>query len=171
MKIENNTVVSVTYQLFAGAENAEKSFVETADKDHPFTFLFGNGGIIEGFETALTGLSKGDTFEFDITIDKAYGPIDPEAVVKLPIDIFRQDGKIDHEMLSPGNVLPMNDDEGNRLSGKIVDMSETEVTMDFNHPMAGQELRFSGEVLAVRAATQEEIDHGHVHDGTHHHTH
>jgi FKBP-type peptidyl-prolyl cis-trans isomerase SlyD len=170
MKVENNTVVSVTYTLFAGKANEEKSFIETADNENPLTFLYGVGGLIETFENNLKDLSKGDKFDFDIPAEKAYGTVDEEAVVNLPRDIFMQDGVVEKDLLTLGNVIPMTDDQGNRLNGKVVKLNDSEVTMDFNHPLAGHDLHFQGEVIEVRKATDEEIAHGHVHhDGHHHH--
>ena len=73
------------------------------------------------------------------------------------------DGAIDFSVLKVGNTLPMSDDQGNTMNGKIVSYNNETVTMDFNHPLAGQSLHFSGEVLNVRQATPEEIAHRHVH--------
>ena len=73
------------------------------------------------------------------------------------------DGKLDEEMLAIGNMIPMRDSEGHMLQGRVVSVSPAAVKMDFNHPMAGQNLHFTGSILDVRKATDEEISHGHVH--------
>jgi len=168
MKIDQNTVVSVTYDLHAGEPQKEKTFVETADINTPLEFLFGTGGLIEAFENNLSGLTIGDKFEFDIPANQAYGNIDPEAVVNLPKDIFMNNGKLE-DIIVPGAIVPMTDEEGHRLNGKVLEVKDSEVIMDFNHPLAGKDLHFKGEVVQVRAASAEEIDHGHVHNGHHHH--
>jgi FKBP-type peptidyl-prolyl cis-trans isomerase SlyD len=73
-------------------------------------------------------------------------------------------------MFQVGAMIPMSDNEGNHLSGKILSITDENVQMDFNHPLAGTDLHFEGSILEVRAATQEELDHGHVH-GEHGHQH
>lgn len=169
MKIQNNTVVLVSYQLHANYPQQEKKHIETADSNNPLTFLFGSGGLIPGFERNLNGLSTGEKFSFSIEADEAYGNIDSSAVIDLPIDIFKVDNVIDFEVLKPGNVLPMSDNEGNNMNGKVVSFNDKEVKMDFNHPLAGQVLHFSGEVVEVREASPDELSHGHVHNGVHGH--
>jgi len=169
MKIANNAVVSVSYKLHANLPQEEKKHIETTDNAHPLTFLFGVGGLIPGFERNLDGLSPGDKFNFTLDASEAYGETDPNAVINLPIDIFKVDNVIDFEVLKTGNVLPMSDHEGNRMNGKVVSFNDKDVTMDFNHPLAGQALHFTGEVVDIRTASEEEISHGHAHSPGHHH--
>jgi FKBP-type peptidyl-prolyl cis-trans isomerase SlyD len=170
MKIEKNTVVSVTYDLHAGNETETKEFIEAADASNPLTFLFGSGGMIPAFEENLQGLDTGSSFDFQIASELAYGQFDPEAIVELPMDTFMVDGKVDMDLISIGNTIPMMDDSGNRLTGKVIEVTASEVKMDFNHLLAGKDLHFTGKVIEVRQATAEEIDHGHVHGpGGHHH--
>jgi FKBP-type peptidyl-prolyl cis-trans isomerase SlyD len=169
MKIANNTVVSVSYQLHANLPQQEKKHVETTDNAHPLTFLFGVGGLIPGFERNLDGLSAGEKFDFVIEPNDAYGDSDPNAIINLPLDIFKVDNVVDFEVLKAGNILPMSDNEGNQMNGKVVSFNNDFVTMDFNHPLAGQVLHFKGEVVDVREASADEISHGHVHTGAHSH--
>lgn len=168
MKIAPNTVVKLTYTL--RENDATGELVEQVDKNEPAVFLMGVGGLLEDFETNLNGLQVGDTFAFGIIAEKAYGELNPEAVVKLPINTFVVDGKLMTELLHIGHVVPMSDDRGRPLNGTVVAFDDQSVTMDFNHPMAGKNLHFSGEILGIRQATAEELDHGHVHgEGGHHH--
>jgi FKBP-type peptidyl-prolyl cis-trans isomerase SlyD len=96
--------------------------------------------------------------------------MDQDAIIDLDKSIFMVDGKIDDEMLAIGNVIPMRDDQGHMLQGIVVSVTADSVRMDFNHPMAGNTLHFTGNVLDVREATAEEISHGHAHGaGGHHH--
>jgi len=169
MKISNNAVVTVNYQLHANFPEQEKMHIETTDKAHPFTFLFGVGGLIPGFERQLEGLSPGEKFDFLIEAHEAYGESDPNAIINLPIDIFKVNDVIDFNVLKTGNVLPMSDQDGNQMNGKVVSYNNEFVTMDFNHPLAGQHLHFKGEVVDVRAASTDELAHGHVHTGQHGH--
>ncbi|MFQ3575542.1 MAG: peptidylprolyl isomerase [Cytophagales bacterium] len=167
MKIEKNKVVSLSYELYVNSELADKS-----DSENPLLFLFGVGSMIPGFEDKLDGLSSGDSFDFLVSPEDGYGERDEEEVIALPLDNFKQNGKIDTEIISVGNVLPLMDADGNRFDALVleVDEEENKLTVDFNHPLAGEELHFVGKVLEVRNATQEELEHGHAHgNGGHHH--
>lgn len=169
MKITTNAVVTLRYQLHATFPLQEKKHIETTDEAHPFTFLFGVGGLIPGFEKNLAGLSPGEKFDFEIEANDAYGETDPNAIINLPIDIFKVDNVIDFDVLKAGNILPMSDNEGNQMNGKVVSYTNEFVVMDFNHPLAGQKLHFKGDILDVRSATSDELSHGHVHTGAHGH--
>ncbi|MGA0710700.1 MAG: hypothetical protein ACO3O7_08435 [Ilumatobacteraceae bacterium] len=95
--------------------------------------------------------------------DDAYGPVDPDAIISLPLNVFEVDGQIDTEMLEIGREIPMKDEDGNELIGSVVEVLEDEVVMDFNHPMAGINLYFTGQIESVREATASEVEHGHAH--------
>jgi FKBP-type peptidyl-prolyl cis-trans isomerase SlyD len=168
--ISENTVVTITYDLSVTDENQQKVLVESAEADAPMVFLFGRSGLPEEFERQLDGKNAGDAFSFSLTPDQAYGDYDQQALVEIPKEVFLIDGKLDDEMLQPGNFLPMADNEGNHMQAKVVNISETTVQMDFNHPLAGMVMHFDGKVESVRPATPEELAHGHVHgEGGHHH--
>ncbi|SMD31948.1 FKBP-type peptidyl prolyl cis-trans isomerase /Apo-metallochaperone SlyD [Reichenbachiella faecimaris] len=167
MNIGNEKVVSITYKLQEGNKSGE--VVQEVDSKEPFVFLFGTQQVLPDFEINLKDKSIGDTFEFGIASDKAYGPVDDNAVVNLPRNMFEADGKLG-EIVKVGNFLPMKDQEGNPLQGLVKEITDEHVRMDFNHPMAGKDLFFSGEVIEVREATAEELAHGHVHGpGGHQH--
>ncbi|MBL0104404.1 MAG: FKBP-type peptidyl-prolyl cis-trans isomerase [Bacteroidetes bacterium] len=163
MQVSENTVVTVTYVLHSNLPNTDKQHVETADQTNPLRFLYGAGMMIPGFEKGLSGKSTGDKFSFSIESADAYGEADETAVINLPIDIFKVDGIVDMNLLKIGNVLPMSDNQGNVLNGRVLGYDDANVKMDFNHPLAGHTLHFSGEIVEVREASAEEIDHGHVH--------
>ncbi|WP_317128728.1 FKBP-type peptidyl-prolyl cis-trans isomerase [Hymenobacter fodinae] len=169
-QISPNKVVTITYDLSVTDENQEKVLVESAEEDAPMVFLFGQSGLPEEFENQLNGKQAGDTFNFSLTPEQAYGDYDQQAVVDIPKNVFEIDGKIDDEMVQVGNFLPMADNQGHHMQGKIVDIGADTVKMDFNHPLAGMVMHFDGKVADVREATREELDHGHVHgEGGHHH--
>lgn len=168
MKIENNTVVSMTYTLTENNENG--SMIQEVNKDKPFVFLFGSGFLLPKFEENLIGLGAAAKYAFPLTTDIAYGPKRDDALMELDKNIFEIDGKIDESILFVGNDIPMQNDEGNTLMGKVIEISDNKVKMDFNHPLAGIDLYFKGEIIDVREATTEEIEHGHVH-GTEGHQH
>ncbi len=127
----------------------DKEVIDRADNAHPATFRFGEGQLIDGFEKKLLGLGPGDTFDFVIPADEAYGPRDSYAVFDLPKDTFAVEGKVDESLLRVGNTFPMRDNNGQRHVGKIIQVNENSVTMDFNHPLAGKDLHFRGTVLEV----------------------
>lgn len=156
-------VISLTYVLRSG--NSQGEIIETADENNPAQFLFGTGNLIPDFEYHVGHLNQGEGFEFIVQSDNAYGPVSEEAVVDLPKSIFIVDGELVQDMLVVGNVVPMRDQEGHPLNGKILEVGEDTVKMDFNHPLAGLNLHFKGEVLSTREATSEEVSHGHVHTG------
>ncbi|EMR04737.1 FKBP-type peptidyl-prolyl cis-trans isomerase [Cesiribacter andamanensis] len=165
MKIDKHTVASVTYTL-----EVDGDLVEKTDQSNPLTFLVGVGMMIPGFEQQLLGKQAGDTYTITVQPEEGYGDPDPQAIVDLPKDVFKIEGELQEDMLVEGNIIPMQDQNGNPLQGVILEVKEDTVKLDFNHMLAGKTLNFSGEVLEVRKATQEEISHGHVHGpGGHHH--
>ena len=161
MQIKKNSVVSVHYKL--QANDAQGEIIEETFGSDPLTFLFGAGQMIPDFENNLAGKSAGDKKSFGIKSSEAYGAHNPDAVVDLPIDTFVVDGELATDLLVVGKSIPMSDDQGRRMMGTIRNVGEQAVTVDFNHPMAGQDLYFSIEVHDVREATASEIQHGHVH--------
>jgi FKBP-type peptidyl-prolyl cis-trans isomerase SlyD len=170
MKIEKNKVVSVTYELSTIDPTGKNVLIENAGKDHPMVFLFGHSGLPEKFEAELDGLNVGDKFKFVLESDEAYGDFENEAVVRLPLDIFKVEGKFNVEDFPVGKMVPMSDPEGNIMQGKVVEVTDKDIQMDFNHPLAGMPLHFTGSVMDVRDASSDEISHGHVHgEGGHHH--
>jgi FKBP-type peptidyl-prolyl cis-trans isomerase SlyD len=172
MIIENRKVVSVDYHLTTkSAGQTQESLVEKTSKEHPFVFLFGSGQLLESFEKNLKGKKVGDTFDFLIDSKNGYGERDENHLVNVPIEAFKgEDGSFDDENVKVGSTLPMVDNQGHKLQGLVEEITSEFVKMDFNHPLAGKELHFVGEILEVREASEEEISHGHVHGpGGHHH--
>ncbi|RZL13220.1 MAG: peptidylprolyl isomerase [Hymenobacter sp.] len=168
--IAQNSVVTLTYDLSVTDENQQKVLVEQAEADEPMVFLFGHSGLPEEFEQQLDGKNPGDSFSFSLTPEQGYGDYDQQAVVEIPKQVFEIDGQIDSEMLQVGNYLPMADNEGHHMQAKVVEIGDEQVTMDFNHPLAGMVMHFDGKIQDVRPATAEELAHGHVHgDGGHQH--
>jgi len=161
MVVSKNKIVSLTYELRVGSKDGE--LIETVNSSSPLTFLYGSGLLLPKFEDYLAGLKIGDSFDFNLPSKDAYGEIDENSVIKIPLKSFEIDGKVDYEMVKTGNQIPMQDSQGNRLNGIVREISDESVTMDFNHPLAGNHLFFTGEVTEVRQATEEELQHGHVH--------
>jgi FKBP-type peptidyl-prolyl cis-trans isomerase SlyD len=170
MKIENNKVVSISYDLQTTDEAGTKKSIEKVGKEHPMVFLFGSSGLPEKFEENLLGLNPGDNFDFVVESEEAYGDLEKDAVVTIPLETFSNEGKFDEKNFPVGKILPMSDQDGHIMHGKIIAVSPQGIKMDFNHPLAGMDLYFKGEVVEVRDATADEISHGHAHGpGGHHH--
>lgn len=161
MKIAENTVVSMTYTLTETDENGQ--MIQEVDKEKPFVFLYGSGFLLPKFEENIKGLEAGADYAFALPSDVAYGPKRDDAYMDLDKKIFEIDGKIDESILKIGNDIPMQNNEGQTLMGKVMEISDDKVKMDFNHPLAGIDLFFKGEIIDVREASAEEIEHGHVH--------
>jgi FKBP-type peptidyl-prolyl cis-trans isomerase SlyD len=170
MPIAKNNVVFISYQLAFPDEDGQPDVVEIVDEKEPMVFIHGLSGLPEAFEKNLLGLNEGDTFDFSISAEDAYGNVDPNAIIQLPKSIFQAEGQTADDILQIGNFIPMTDDQGNRMQGLVVAIEGETVTMDFNHPLAEKTLMFQGKILKIREATPEEIAHGHVHGegGVHH---
>ena len=160
MNISKNKVVSLSYELRVEGKDGE--IIDTAGTDSPLTFMFGTNSLIPGFERNIENLKTGDNFAFMLGCEEAYGAALEEAVVEIPKTAFLVDGEIDHDVLVEGNAIPMTDTQGNRMNGVVVEVKDDTVVMDFNHPLAGDDLYFSGVVVNVREATHEELVHGRV---------
>jgi len=155
MKIEKNKVVSLSYTL-----TVDGDVMETVNADKPLYFIFGTGYLLPKFEENVAGKTIGDTFDFILSPKEGYGEIDPNAIIELPKDIFMVNGKIEEGLLTAGNVLPMQDSDGNKLQGVIDEVKSDVVVMNFNHPLAGATLNFKGKVEALRDAETHELLEG-----------
>ena len=156
MKIESNKYVTLAYDLHVG-EYDERELMESATVETPLEFIFGTNSMLQSFEDQIEGKKVGDTFSFTLTPEEAYGDFDDEKIIELPKNVFMVDGEVDEEILFEGNTIPMMDTDGNKLVGSIVEVKDDIVSMDFNHPLAGETLHFSGNVIEVRDASAEEI--------------
>lgn len=156
MKIEANKYVTLAYDLHVG-EDDERELMESATKEAPLEFIFGTNSMLQSFENQIEGKVSGDTFTFTLTPDEAYGEYEDEKEIELPKNVFQVDGEIDEEILFEGNTIPMMDTDGNKLMGSIIEVRDDVVLMDFNHPLAGEIMHFTGSVLEVRDASAEEI--------------
>lgn len=156
METTPNKYITAAYKLYV-TEDGKRDLVEEATKEHPFQFISGLGTTLEAFESQLKDLKAGDTFEFTIPHDQAYGEYEEEHVLDLPKNIFEIDGKFDNERIFAGNVVPLMNADGQRLNGTVVEIKDDIVVMDLNHPLAGDDLTFVGEVVESRPATNEEI--------------
>ncbi len=157
MIIEDKKFVAVSYDLFIRDEEEKLELWEQAPETAPLRFTCGLGMMLEKFEENLRGLKVGDIFDFTIAMEDAYGEYEEGRVIELDKSIFMVDGKFDDEYIKEGNIVPMMDTEGNRMNGIVLEIKKDKIKMDFNHPLAGEDLNFRGKVLEVRDATEEEI--------------
>jgi FKBP-type peptidyl-prolyl cis-trans isomerase SlyD len=160
MTIENGKVVSLAYLLKddLGAE------IDRATMVDPFLYLHGFNNIVPGLETALAGLKTGDKRTVEVDPLQGYGDLIPELVVQVDRKVFPPQAD-----LQVGASFQADSDDGSHVF-RIIKIEDQKITIDGNHPLAGVTLLFSVEVLDVRSATSEELEHGHVHaPGQHSH--
>ena len=148
-------MVTLTYDLRVDDVNGQ--MVEQATTENPLQFLYGVGMMLPKFESNLLGVSQGDSFEVKLEKADAYGEVNPDALVDLPKNVFEVNGEIDYELIKVGNTVPMMSSNGQRLNGLVLEINDDVVKMDFNHPLAGEDLFFTGSVVEVREASEEEI--------------
>lgn len=132
--------------------NAEGEELEICPADEPFGFMMGEGHVLPAFESALMGLQVGDSFDFKLTVEEAYGEEDEEAYVEVPKSAFLVDGEWDESVFEVGEVVPMQTEDGDEIIGVVAEVRLNSLVVDFNHPFAGLALHFVGEVLAVSDA-------------------
>ncbi len=152
MNVSKNKVVEVSFKL--SLDDFDGELIQEFDKEEPFKFIFGIGNLLEGFENKINGMSVGDKFKFKLSSEEAYGEVDEEAIIDFPPSMFN----IDKNYVYVGSVLPFKDQDGNEMEGTIVEITDNAITVDFNHPLAGEDLFFEGEILNIREATSEELE-------------
>lgn len=154
IKVEDGLVISIAYVLTL--EDGE--VVDESNADEPLMYLHGAENIIPGLENALTGMSVNEQKKVIVAPEDAYGEYDDDGINEMPRDFFPEDVEVE-----PGIVLTMKDEDGNIYDATITDIEEDIVTLDFNHPLAGETLTFDVTIVAIREATEEEAAHGHPH--------
>ena len=160
MKIAHEKVVSIHYTL----TNKEGTVLDSSSGNEPLAYLHGFGNIIPGLENALEGKEKGEKLTVSVEPEQGYGARDEQLVQAVPRSAFKG-----VEELAPGMQFQAQGPQGSRLV-VVTQVAQDVVTVDANHPLAGQTLQFEVEISEVRDATAEELEHGHVH-GPHGHHH
>ena len=159
LTVADGQVVSMDYTLKVDGEMVDDS------KEHgPIEFLQGEGNIIPGLERALYGMSVGDSKKVVVPPADGYGEMSDKAYMDVPRDQFPKDFPMD-----PGTMLQVKDKSGQPRHARIDKVEEKNVRLDFNHPMAGKELHFDVKIAGIREPSQEELEHGHVHEADHEH--
>ena len=152
-----NKYVTVAYELYTDNDKGIHELVEKAPIEHPFQFISGLGIALDSFENKILALTEGEAFDFVLKVDEAYGPYEQERVIELPKETFAINGRFDKDMVYPGAVLPLVNADGMRFQGLVLELKDNTVIIDLNHPLAGKDLHFKGQVVTMRDATNEEI--------------
>ena len=156
MENKHNMFVAVRYTLYT-VDGEKKEKIEEAPASKPFEFITGFGVTLDEFEKQIAQLDKGADFEFQLSKEQAYGDFEQERVLDLDRSIFQINGHFDHENIFEGAVVPLQNEDGNRFYGRVLEIGADKVKMDLNHPLAGKTLCFSGKVIDKREATNQEI--------------
>lgn len=155
MKIQDQTVVTMTYVLRENDENGP--ILQETTKENPFVCIFGMQQLLPKFEENLMGKEPGDTYAFHLAPAEAYGERDEAYVMDLDKEMFCQNGVL-MELVKVGAQLMMQTADGRPIAGVVREIGDKTVKMDFNHDMAGKHLHFSGEILDVRETTDADFN-------------
>ena len=153
-----NDYVAVSYKLYVKDEDDEQeALFEQCDSTSPYQFITRLGCVLPAFEKQMEGLNKDDAFDFIIPCKEAYGEVEDELMFDVPRNIFEIDGRFDKENIFEGNIVPLQGNDGQRFNATVLEVKDTAVTLDLNHPLAGQDLHYVGKVVERREATPDEL--------------
>ena len=154
MNVEDKLVVSIHYKLTDGSGNE----IDSSSGGEPLAYLHGADNIVPGLERELTGKSVGDRVQVTVAPEDGYGPFQEELVQRLEREVFQGVDEIE-----PGMQFEAESPDGHPQVVTVKAVSDDEVTVDANHPLAGVTLNFDVTVESIREATEEELAHGHAH--------
>lgn len=157
--VQKDVVVSMEYTLHVDGEE-----IDSSKGQDPLQFLVGHGNIISGLEREMMGMKVGESKDVVVPPGDGYGEYDEEAYMDVPRGQFPQDMPVEE-----GLELSVRDDQGQSRYARIDSIDGDVVTLNFNHPLAGDELHFNVKIVDLREPTTEELQHGHVHQAGHHH--
>jgi FKBP-type peptidyl-prolyl cis-trans isomerase SlyD len=160
MQVIKDSVVSLEYRLHLG----DGKIIDESDPGEPLVYLHGYEEIVPGLEKALEGKKAGESLKVEVSPEEGYGEYDPEGVEEVPREDFPPDME-----LEAGGIVSATDDDGEEVDFLVKEVRPKTVVVDFNHPLAGKTLHFEVTVREVRAATAEELEHGHAHAPGHEH--
>ncbi len=159
--IAKDLVVSINYTL----RNSAKEILDQSSAEDPLLYLHGHSQIIPGLESALSGKTQGDKFSIEIAAADGYGELDDNLRIQVPKAELPAGAPIELN-----TVFELAGDNDHTMLARLVEINDDSVTLDANHPLAGESLFFEVEIVNVREATKEEVEHGHAHGpGGHHH--
>lgn len=149
-------MVEIAYKIFIVNQDGDTMVYEFKE-DKPDRFVFGHEpGMLESFTSHLEGLKAGDTFDFILSPIEAFGERNPNMVAELDKQLFVIDGEFDNDRVYVGAFVPMMTAEGMRIEGLVKEIKDDKVTIDFNHQLAGETIKYVGKIINVREATEEE---------------
>jgi len=157
--VQDGLVVSMDYKLTVDGE-----VLDSSDDEGPLQFLAGYDNIVPGLEREMIGMKIGENKEVVVKAEDGYGEFDEEAFMEVPRTEFPEDMKLEE-----GMELYLTDEDDQPQAAYVIGFDDKTVQLDLNHPLAGAELHFNVTVVALREPTDEELDHGHVHEEGHHH--
>lgn len=160
MEIAKDRVVSIEYRLHLG----DGKLIDESDPGDPLVYLHGYEEIVPGLEKALEGKKVGEALKVQVTPEEGYGEYDPDGVEEVPREEFPPDMELEE-----GGIVTATDEDGDDVEFLVKKLGDKTVVVDFNHPLAGKTLHFEVTVREVRAATEEELEHGHAHAPGHEH--
>jgi len=159
MVVDNQKVVTCIYELYVDGENGKEELMERATQEHPLTYCQGEGMMLKKFEEQMAGRQEGEKFDFRIGYEDAYGEYDDAGVMELDKTMFYNgDGEFDEERVFVGNIIPMTTTDGQIVNAQVCEIAEDKVTIDLNHPLAGENLHFVGTILEIRDVTPAELE-------------
>lgn len=147
MKINKGSKIQVHYRLHES--DAAGELIESTRAEEPMEFVMGEDPMLPAFEEALMGKSAGDRFMIQIPAADAYGPELEELFTEVPKSDFISEGELDEGIFEIGEIVPMETEDGEVLEGVICEVNLNSVVLDFNHPLAGIDLFFEGEIVSV----------------------
>jgi FKBP-type peptidyl-prolyl cis-trans isomerase SlyD len=159
LTVQDGQVISMEYTLHVDGE-----MVDSSEGHEPLEFLQGAGNIIPGLEEELYGMEVGEAKNVIIAAEDGYGILDPDAFIDVPREQFPAEIPMEE-----GVELQVQDESGHPMMARIDQVDDDNIRLDFNHPLAGKELNFAVKIVALREATDEEMEHGHVHGDDHEH--
>ena len=149
--------IKLSYQLFAEVDG-ERQMLEETPSDHPFWMITGFNLTIPLFEKNVEGLATGDLFDFIIPKEEAYGEYVEDRLTEMDKRQFMPNGKLDEKLVYVGAVIPLKNEQGDFFNGQVVEIGDKHVTIDLNHPLAGLDLQFKGQIIESRPATSKEVE-------------
>lgn len=156
--VQDDTIVTIDYTLRLD----DGEVIDSSQGRDPLEYMQGQGQIVPGLERELYGMNEGDEKAVTVSADEGYGDYDEERVQRVPLETFPDDMELEE-----GMSVRMRDVNSGQLFDAYIDgIGDEAVMLDFNHPLAGETLHFDIKVVSVRQATDDELSHGHVHDGS-----
>ena len=152
----NHKFVQVTYKLYTTKDGVTE-LTEQSAEGRPLTFYSGMGMVLDDFESEVLKHAQGEDFDFTLSPSQAYGDYNEQHVIDIDKDVFSPNGTFDAEHIYKDAIVPLQNEQGNRFLGHVLDITDTHVKVDLNHPLAGKTLNFKGTVVSNRDASDDEV--------------